>query len=185
MAWAAMTTRGVLGAAMARGMTGAAMHPLTPGGAPGTAMARGMPRAAMARGMPGAAMARDDWMPNSNRSRGVAWAINPRSRGCLVGRQSWQSIRGRGLAWLANRYSQAAVAGLLGWPIVTITINPRSRGCFSGPWFARRDRDNVCAAGRVKAPPWVEANRGAMVMAQGGSQQGRHGDGAHSGVRFF
>ena len=97
-----------------------------------------------------------------------------------------QSTRGRGVVWLAaNRGNQSAVAGLLGWPIVTITINPRSRGCFSGPWFARRDRDNVCAAGRVKAPPWVEANRGAMVMAQGGSQQGRHGDGAHSGVRFF
>ena len=150
-----MTTRGVLGAAMARGMTGAAMHPLTPGGAPGTAMARGMPRAAMARGMPGAAMARDDWMPKSNRSRGAAWAINPRSRGCFwPGRQSWQSIRGRGLAWLANRYSQAAVAGLLGWPIVTITINPRSRGCFSGPWFARRDRDIVCAANKVKHQNW-------------------------------
>ena len=147
---------GVLGAAMPRGHpTGAAMHPLTLGGVLGTAMARGMPRAAMARGMPRAAMARGDWMPKSNRSRG--------------------------LAWLANRDSQSAV---LGWPIVTMTINPRSRGCFSGPWFARRDRDNVCAAGRVKAPPWVEANRGAMVMAQGGSQQGRHGDGAHSGVRF-
>ena len=98
-------------------------------------------------------MARDDWMPKSNRSRGAAWAINPRSRGCFwPGRQSWQSIRGRGLAWLANRDSQAAVAGLLGWPIVTITTNPRSRGCFSGPWFAWRDRDHVCAASRVKAP---------------------------------
>ena len=58
------------------GMTGAAMHPLTPGGVLGTAMARGMPRAAMARGMPRAAMARGDWMPKSNRSRGLAWLIN-------------------------------------------------------------------------------------------------------------
>ena len=66
---------------------------------------------------------------------------------------------------LANRDNQPAVAGLLGWPIVTITINPRSRGCLAGPWFARRDRDNVCAASEVNSAPWVEANRGAMVMA--------------------
>ena len=65
---------------------------------------------------------------------------------------------------LANRDNQPAVAGLLGWPIVTITINPRSRGCLAGPWFARRDRDNVCAASEVNSP-------------LGGSQQGRHGDG--------
>ena len=76
-----------------------------------------------------------------------------------------QSNLSRGLAWLANRDNQPAVAGLLGWPIVTITINPRSRGCLAGPWFARRDRDNVCAASEVNSPPWVEANRGAMVMA--------------------
>ena len=68
---------GVLGAAMARGMTGSAMHPpLTPGGVLGTAMARGMPRAALARGMPRAAMARGDWMPKSNRSRGLAWLMS-------------------------------------------------------------------------------------------------------------
>ena len=35
----------------------------------------------------------------------------------------------------------------------------------AGPWFARRDRDNVCAASEVNSAPWVEANRGAMVMA--------------------
>ena len=68
---------GVLGAAMPRGHpTGAAMHPLTLGGVLGTAMARGMPRAAMARGMPRAAMARGDWMPKSNRSRGLAWLMS-------------------------------------------------------------------------------------------------------------
>ena len=66
---------------------------------------------------------------------------------------------------LANRDNQPSDAGLLGWPIVTITINPRSRGCLAGPWFARRDRDNVCAASEVNSAPWVEANRGAMVMA--------------------
>ena len=84
--------------------------------------------------------------------------------GCLA---DWmpQSNRSRGLAWLANRDNQPAVAVLLGWPIVTITINPRSRGCLAGPWFARRDRDNVCAASEVNSAPWVEANRGAMVMA--------------------
>ena len=76
-----------------------------------------------------------------------------------------ESNRSRGLARLANRDNQPAVAGLLGWPIVTITINPRSRGCLVGPWFARRDRDNVCAASEVNSAPWVEANRGAMVMA--------------------
>jgi hypothetical protein len=69
-----------------------------------------------------------------------------------------QSNRSRGLAWLANRDNQPAVAGLLGWPIVTITINPRSRGCLAGPWFARRDRDNVCAASEVNsAPGWKPA----------------------------
>ena len=57
-----------------------------------------------------------------------------------------QSNRSRGLAWLANRDNQTAVAGLLGWPIVTITINLQSRGCLAGPWFAMRDRDIVCAA---------------------------------------
>ena len=68
---------GVLGAAMPRGHpTGAAMHPLTLGGVFGTAMARCMPRAAMARGMPRAAMARGDWMPKSNRSRGLAWLMS-------------------------------------------------------------------------------------------------------------
>ena len=83
---AAMPTRGVLGAAMARGMPGAAMT-LTTGGVLGTAMTSG--------GVPSQIWSwQSDWMPQSNRSRG--------------------------LAWLANRdnNNQPAVAGLLGWAMV-------------------------------------------------------------------
>ena len=113
------------------------------GGVLGAAMTtRGVLGAAMARGMPGAAMTLTvGGVPGTAMTTGG------------VPRQ------------LANRDNQPAVAGLLGWPIVTITINPRSRGCLAGPWFARRDRDNVCAASEVNSAPWVEANRGAMVMA--------------------
>ena len=72
---------GVLGAAMVtRGVFGAAM---TIRGVLGAAKTRGMPGAAMAntRGVPGTAMTTCgmlgdgwlDWMPQSTRSRGVAW----------------------------------------------------------------------------------------------------------------
>ena len=95
--------------------------------------------------------------------------------GTAMTKTTGQSLQSHAHSWcpafaglprqLANRDNEPAVAGLLGWPIVTITINPRSRGCLAGPWFARRDRDNVCAASEVNSAPWVDANRVAMVMA--------------------
>ena len=69
------------------------------------------------------------------------------------------------------RSNQPAVAGLLGWPIVTITINPRSRGCLAGPWFAMRDRDNVCAASEVKKSALVKSKtRSAAAKKQKGGR---------------
>ena len=133
---------------MARGMPGAAMT-LTVGGVPGTAMTTG--------GVPGTAMTTGTGgVPGTAMTVTTGQSLQSTAPSCTF---PWVPRQ------LANRDNQPAVAGLLGWPIVTITINPRSRGCLAGPWFARRDRDNVCAASEVNSAPWVEANRGAMVMA--------------------
>ena len=52
-------------------------------------------------------------------------------------------------------------------PAVTRTVTTRSRGCLAGPWFAMRDRDNVCAASDVKNQHWEHQQQGVLQHKKG------------------